>query len=157
MNKYLKEVIWFCIPLLLAALFLLLPIVNVHGNTIDIGIYDSYFVMDISIFFTACLIITGFIIYFIRTLILKYNNTICNIILLVFNSAIIYTSTQLILFINRMTIKWNVYRSSDTKLTVIPENPLTLFLKYFQIFLILLLVFSAFRTGQKFNTVKNEK
>lgn len=160
MNKYLKEVIWFCITLLLASLFLLLPIVNVHGNTIDIGIYDSYFVMDISIFFTACLIITAFIIYFIRTLILKYNNTICNIIFLVFNSAIIYVFTKLILFNNTVNGGWSIHppvSANNGELPVVSENPLTLFLKYFQIFLILLLVFSAFRTGQKFNTQKNEK
>lgn len=152
MNKYLKEAIWFCILLFLAFSLIQLP-----TSVIDLGSYDSYFVIHPSDFFMPCLIITGFIIYFIRTLILKYNNTICNIIFLVFNSAIIYTFTQLILFINRMTIKWSVYQSPDTKLTVIPENPFLLFLKCFQVFLIVLLAFSAFRTGQKFNTQKNEK
>lgn len=152
MNKYLKEAIWFCILLFLAFSLIQLP-----TSVINIDSYDSYFVIHPSDFFIPCLIITGFIIYFIRTLILKYNNTICNIIFLVFNSAIIYTSTQLILFINGITIKWSVYKPLNTKLTIIPENPFLLFLKCFQVFLIVLLVFSAVKTGQKFNTLKNEK
>lgn len=155
MNKYLKELLWLGVPLVMLFFF----INPFWGNdTIDINVHETYYVIDKSMLF-GLYIILEFFIYLFRILISRYNNIAANIIFLIFNATIIYLLTQAILFIDQMSSGWTIYpplSAMNEEPQTVVENPLEIYLRCTQILFILLLTFTAFKTGQKFNRINKE-
>lgn len=159
MNKYIKELIWFCVPMALTGLLFLLPIVELHGNKTDINIHDTYFVISSFAFFVSCLSIIGFTFYLIKTVATRYNNFLSNIIFLIFNSILIFTFTQIIVIDSQMSNEgWSIYPPLSAMNDKIPEETSSSFglLQFTVLGFVLLLAFSAFMTGKKFNSKKYE-
>lgn len=159
MNKYLKEALWFCVPIVLTALLFLLPIINVNGVTTDINIYDTYFVISSITFFAGCLSIVGFIFYLVKTVATRYNNNISNIVFIIFNSILIFILTQFIVIDSQMNNEgWSIYPPLSAMEDKIPEETGSSFgtLQFIVLGFVMFLAFSAFMTGKKFNTQRNE-
>jgi heme/copper-type cytochrome/quinol oxidase subunit 1 len=58
-----------------------------------------------------------------------------------------------------MSNGWTIYpplSAMNEEPPAVQENPFEIYLKCFQILLILLLAFTAFKTGQKFNRINKE-
>lgn len=87
MNIYIKELLWFCLPISLAFLFtiLLFGITVFSENVIDINVHDTYFVLSPYIFIFLLILFTGYVVYLIRLFKPKSANNISNSIFIFYN------------------------------------------------------------------------
>ena len=165
MNKYIKEGLWFCAPLLLTFISYILLSGTIGNGNMSINIKDTYLVFDAPMFFMAVFIAFGFLFYLIRTIILKFRNITSNSILLVFNSAFIILWTQIIILENSMQ-GWTIYPPLSAMTPEMQEqmkesmvNPiisLSVIIRFFQFALVILLAYTAFITGKKYAELKHE-
>ena len=86
MKKWVKECLW-------AGLLIILPIIlvsrNQHGNnnTVDINIYDVYFVIDKYIGLLAIFTALSFPVYLIRAITARFKDTVINYLLMILTIA----------------------------------------------------------------------
>ena len=158
MNR--KEIFWL-IGTVGLVLVLTLVLFGLDGfnpdSTFDINIYDTYFVIANIQMVPLIMIFTFFIIYFFRTIRQSFRNTTSNFILII--------ATILFVIVLGRTIGILDFFGRPTNYTEIigNKNPvgdaLTILsnsLFIIQISLLLLLVYSGFKTGQNYKANNNK-
>ena len=81
MNKYLKEAIWFFVPVALSALLTLLSFgTSIFSEDIIINVHDTYYVIAPLHFITLVAIFLGFFTSLFRALYYRFKNRISNYI-----------------------------------------------------------------------------
>ncbi|MBT8180511.1 MAG: hypothetical protein KJO53_02870 [Eudoraea sp.] len=154
-----KEFFWF-IGTIGLALIITLVLFGLDGfnpdSTFDINIHDTYFVIANIQMVPLIMIFTFFIIYFIRTIIQRFKNITTNLIL------IIATILFAIVLGKTIGILDSFNRPTNHTEILIDKNPvgdtLTILsnsIFIIQIGLLLLLLYSGFKTGQNFIAKKN--
>jgi hypothetical protein len=157
MSKYLREGIWFCIPIVLAiaacgiwfkTIFSPNPYINLSdGVSLSVNIYC---------FIAAITIISGLIISLISNLYTRFRSIIKATVLLLYTSLLLLIITYIIQ-LNKMLAPqegWLIYPplsalkdKIEVKESYFFCNPIYLFL--FQLSLIILAVFTAYRIGSR--------
>lgn len=158
MTRYLKEAIAFSLlPLAVAILYYLL-----NSQKYIINFYDTYYAINSIYIAIGVLISAGYVCYLIRCLFLKFRDKASNIILLVYSILFIILWAALIVFNERFSIEegWTIY----PPLSAVPPqkvetsyfimDPLYMFILL--ALFIIILAYSAFKTGKKFNRINNE-
>ena len=103
MNRTLKEILWFCLPFIFAiAEAYILTVVNL--DAVIIGFTDSCYITDAIDIAFPLLIVSGFMIYLIRSFWLKFQNKACNYIYLAYNALFIILITLLVYFHDNLSV-----------------------------------------------------
>ena len=156
-NKYVAEVLWFCLPLLMTITLLKFEISE--ESTIDINIHDSYFVIkNIDILYTGAIFL-GFIIMLIRVLISGFKNNLRNVNFLIYASAFILLWAWFISLNDMLNTQesWPVHPPLSGMPNKIEYKPFFIDSSYLYIILgtiVLLTIFTGYKTGLNIRKAK---
>ncbi|QEE50953.1 hypothetical protein FUA48_15620 [Flavobacterium alkalisoli] len=105
MNRYIKEIIWLII-ILLPTFFL-----YTQEDTINIDIYDIYYVMDRLTFIAVIFTLLGFLVYGIRSLTYKFRDNFINIVFLIFTVIVALLWIEIIIINDKLSSSggWTLY------------------------------------------------
>lgn len=105
MNRYIKEIIWLII-ILLPTFFL-----YTQEDTINIDIYDTYYVMDRLTFIAVIFTLLGFLVYGIRSLTYKFRDNFINIVFLIFTVIVALLWIEIIIINDKLSSSggWTLY------------------------------------------------
>ncbi len=162
-NKYITEILWFCLPILMALVFLKFDISE--ESTFDINIHDTYYVMrSIDLFYTLSISL-GCIIMLIRAIVSGFKNNFKNINFLIYAFAFILIWTFFISIHNMMSTRggWTIY----PPLSGVPDNMIEIedksfLIDSFYLYIILaitivLVIFAGYKTGLNTGKQKENK
>jgi len=153
MDKSLKELFWFCLPVIIAvAAFYVLQICNL--SSILIAFYDAVYVTDAIDIISILIVIFGFIIYLVRVLSLKFKNKTCNYIYLTYTVLLIIVISGAIHLNDKLSLieGWTIYPPlSSPPQKVVVHNFIAdpIYLIVIQCTVIVLLAITAFKIGNK--------
>lgn len=153
MNRYLKELLWFCVPVVLAFLFtiFMFEIKVFKEDIIDINVHDTYLVLSPYVFVIILSVILAIIIYISRVLHHYFkNNKVANYLFIVFQVTLILLFSHLMIFNHMYTMPdydpqagkpfYNYPITSNTNMTII------------QFLLVALLIYTTYRMGKSKKT-----
>ena len=162
MNKYLKEGLWFCMPIVFAittctiwfkSIFDLNPYINLSdGVSLSVNPYC---------FIAAVATVLGFIIFLLRNLFNHFGTIATAVTFLIYTTLFILVTTY-ITYLNKALAPqegWVIYpplsaiEKIEVKESFFICSPIYLVL--FQLSLIVLAAFIAFKIGRNFNTIKS--
>ncbi|MBY8961338.1 hypothetical protein KJK34_01085 [Flavobacterium sp. D11R37] len=149
-NKYVAEVLWFCLPLLMTIVFLKFDISE--ESTVDINVHDSYFVIkNIDILYTGAIFL-GFIIMLIRVIISGFKNNLRNVNFLIYASAFILLWAWFISLNDMLNTQasWTVHPPLSRMPNKIEYKPFFIDSSYLYFILgtiVLLTIFTGYKTG----------
>jgi len=162
MNKDLKEGLWFCVPIVFAVItctiwfktiFDLNPYINLsNGVSLSVNPYC---------FFAAIATVSGSIVFLLRNLFKRFA-TIFTAAILLFYTALFISLTTYIIYLNKELAPqegWVIYpplsaiEKIEIKESYFICNPVYLVL--FQVSLVILAIYTAFKIGRNFNTIKS--
>ncbi|MGQ3085906.1 hypothetical protein [Flavobacterium sp.] len=157
MSKWLKEALWLFG-------FLVLPAWYVLGGgisqTFDINVHDTYFVIEAPVLAVIFILPLLVIVYFIRVIVGRFNNAIATSIFMIATIFLVVYFSYIIEYIGIFNSQagWNINPSTGTlsdETRPMKENSgnTSFYLIITQFILMLLLAFTAFKTGQKFRKV----
>jgi len=163
MNKYSKETLWFCVPIILSAVLCCIWFKSIFSLNPYIDLSDGISMsVNTYCFIAAITTVLGFIIFLLRNLYNRFRNITTATILLFYTALFILVSTYII-YLNKMLAPqsgWAIYpplSALKEKIEVEESyficNPVYLVL--FQLSLILFAVFTAFKIGRYYNSVKS--
>ena len=154
MNKILKEILWFCLPVI-SAIITVYILKSVTSISLLINFHESVYITNATDIVQPLIIIFGFIIYLARSLRLKFQNKTCNLIYLTYNTLAILLMSLAIYLNEKLSIDegWAIYpplSSTPQKIEFnnFIANPLYLIL--IQLLFVLLLVYNSFKIGKKY-------
>ncbi|MUV02960.1 hypothetical protein GN157_04485 [Flavobacterium rakeshii] len=150
MNKYLKETIWLII-LLLPCVFLY----SFEDPTIDINVHDTYFVIDHFPLILLLIVMPGFLIYGIRTLINKFRDKFINIVFILFTVLIALLWIEAIIINDKLSSSggWTLYPPLSAQPQKIEHEEYYFIANHtimitIEVILILIALFTAYKTGK---------
>lgn len=85
MKNYQKEIVWFVALFLISTLLSLYMGIGFGSHSIDINLYETYFLVKSNLFFLICFLLVLYAVYLIRILIGRLENLIVNCIFLILN------------------------------------------------------------------------
>ncbi|KGO93761.1 hypothetical protein [Flavobacterium subsaxonicum] len=153
MNKFLKELLWFCLTVIIAvAAFYVLQICNL--SSLLIAFYDAVYVTDAIDIISILIIVFGFIIYLIRVLSLKFKNKTCNYIYIAYNVLLIIVISGAIHLNDKLSLSegWTIYPPlSSPPQKVVVHNFIAdpIYLIAIQFIVTVLFAITAFKIGEK--------
>ncbi|MEE1898403.1 hypothetical protein V1389_08655 [Flavobacterium rakeshii] len=150
MNKYLKETIWLII-LLLPCVFLY----SSEDSTIDINVHDTYFVIDRFSLILLLIVVPGFLIYGIRTLINKFRDKFINIVFILFTVLVALLWIEAIIINDKLSSSggWTLYPPLSAQPQKIEHEEYYFIANHtimitIEVILISIALFTAYKTGK---------
>jgi hypothetical protein len=157
MTRYQKEAISFSLlPLVAAVVYFCLS----HKKYL-VSFHDTYYTIDQIYMAAGVLISTGYICYLLRSFILKFRDRPSNIISIIYSILFIVLWVGLITLNERLSIDegWAIYpplSAPPVKIGVVYFIMKPVYMFILLVIFIIILAFSAFKTGKKFNRINNE-
>jgi hypothetical protein len=155
MSSKIKELLWCSMPFIIAGVaFNVLTLFNL--NSILLSFYDAVFVIPSICIIVSLTIIFGFIIYLARVVALRFRNTACNYIYLIYNTLLVTLLSIILHFHDKLSVDggWAIYpplSASPQKIEAHNFIAEPIYLMITQFIVVVLLTYTAIKIGKNTN------